>query len=310
MSIEQPKVGQLEAKRVTALSALLLRTRRLEAASIDARMRAVMITATLLVIPDLVLEEQPLRASWHTVAVVGDWVIWLVFLVEFAAIVLLAKDWRSWLRRYPLAPAMLVLTPPLAPPALQALRVFRLLRLLRVARGFELLSKLLTLDGLKYIMVLAAFLVVGGGTVFAGVESSVGHRISTWDGIWWAMGTATTEGSNIAVATNAGRAIAIVLMLAGIGVFSIMTGAIAQHFLSNSRADSTQELSSGEKAIMDRLDELADRLHGIEIARLGDALPLGGSAQHITGGRGTTGLATSETPEGKDTMRVPSRGSP
>jgi hypothetical protein len=33
-----------------------------------------MIVATLLVIPDLILEEQPLRASWHRVAVIGDWV--------------------------------------------------------------------------------------------------------------------------------------------------------------------------------------------------------------------------------------------
>jgi hypothetical protein len=110
---------------------------------------------------------------------------------------------------------MLVLTPPFAPVAIQALRVFRLLRLLRVARGFQLMSKLLTLEGLKYVMAIAVFLVVGGGTVFAGVESSVGPHVSTWDGIWWAVGTATTEGSNIPVTTNAGRAIAITLMQRG-----------------------------------------------------------------------------------------------
>jgi len=129
------------------------------------------------------------------------------------------------------------------------------------------MSKLLTLDGLKYVMALAVFLVVGGGTVFASVESHVGHQVSTWDGIWWAMGTVTTEGSNIEVTTNAGRALAIVLMLTGIGVFSIMTGALAQHFLSSSRVDDTEELSHGEKAIMVRLDELSARLAGIEMAR-------------------------------------------
>jgi hypothetical protein len=155
MSIEQIDIGQLEGKRVNRTSAVLMRTRRFDAAEIDARMRGVMIAATLLVIPDLVFEEQPLRASWHSVAVIGDWAIWLVFLVELAAIVVLARDWRTWLRSYPLAPAMLVLTPPFAPPALQALRLFRLLRLLRVARGFQLLSKLLTLDGLKYLIALA-----------------------------------------------------------------------------------------------------------------------------------------------------------
>jgi voltage-gated potassium channel len=245
----------------------------------------VMITATLLVIPDLILEEQPLRASWHTVAMIGDWIIWLVFVAEFAAILILAKDWQSWLRKYPLAPAMLVFTPPFAPAALQALRVFRLLRLLRVARGFQLMSNLLTLDGLKYVMALAAFLVVGGGTVFASVESSIGHHVSTWDGIWWALGTVTTEGSNVAVTTNAGQVIAIVLMLTGIGVFSIMTGAIAQHFLSSVRLSDNEELSHGESAIMARLDEVAARLRGVEIAQMGEATP------HRSG-RPTTSVST------------------
>ena len=265
MSIEQTKFSQ--PSRRTGLSATLVQTRRMQAASINARMRAVMITATLLVIPDLILEEQPLRASWHTVAVIGDWVIWLVFLVEFAAILVLAQDWRAWLGRYPLAPAMLVLTPPFPPAALQAWRVFRLLRLLRVARGFQLLSNFLTLDGLKYVVALAVFLVAGGGTVFASVESHVGHHISAWDGIWWAMGTVTTEGSSIEVTTNAGRVIAIVLMLTGIGVFSIMTGAIAQHFLASRRLNDTEALSQGEEAIVARLDQIAGRLDNLEHAQ-------------------------------------------
>ena len=282
MAIEQTNALQGEYDQRTTLARALRRTRRFEAAAIDARMRTVMITATLLVIPDLVLEEQPLRASWHTVATIGDWIIWLVFLVELTAIFILAEDWRLWLRKYPLAPALLIFTPPFAPAALQSLRVFRLLRLVRVARGFQLMSNLLTLDGLRYVMALAAFLVVGGGTVFASVESSVGHHVSTWDGIWWALGTVTTEGSNIEVTTDAGRAIAIVLMLTGIGVFSIMTGAVAQRFISSTRLAATEELSRGEEAIMARLDELAGRIQGFELTQTG-AVPPHRSGRRITG---------------------------
>jgi hypothetical protein len=199
----------------------------------------------------------------------ADWFIWLVFLVEFAAIIVFAEDWRAWLHRYPLAPAMLVLTPPFAPPAIQALRVFRLLRLVRVARGFQLLSKLLTLDGLKYVAALAVFLVVGGGTIFADVQSHAGEHLSTWDGIWWAIGTISTEGTKIEATTDAGRAIAITLMLTGIGAFSILTGAVTQHFLA-SRPRQIADLTPGEQAIMTRLNELAIRLDGLETTAVPD----------------------------------------
>jgi len=169
---------------------------------------------------------------------------------------------RAWTRRW--EAAALILTPPFAPAAIQALRVFRLLRLLRVARGFEMLSKLLTLDGLKYAVALAVFLVIGGGTVFASVETHVGHQVSTWDGIWWAIGTVSTEGTKIEATTAAGRAIAIVLMLTGIGVFALLTGAVSQHFIASRAIPRVAELSDGEKAIMARLDELTARLAGIE----------------------------------------------
>lgn len=45
----------------------------------------------------------------------------------------------------------------------------------------------------------------------------------------------STEGSNISVTTTTGRVIAIVLMLTGIGTFSVLTGALAQKFLTDSR---------------------------------------------------------------------------
>lgn len=273
MSIQPTDMQHLETQRSGGFSAVLMRTRRWEAAAIDERLRAVMIAATLLVIPDLIMEEQPLRSTWHSVALAADWFIWLVFLVEFAAIIVFAEDWRAWLHRYPLAPAMLMLTPPFAPPAIQALRVFRLLRLVRVARGFQLLSKLLTLDGLKYVAALSVFLVVGGGTIFADVQSHAGEHLSTWDGIWWAIGTISTEGSKIEATTDAGRAIAITLMLTGIGVFSILTGAVTQHFFASRPSNRTADLTPGEQAIMARLNELAARLDGLEIPLADAGLP-------------------------------------
>ncbi len=237
--------------------------------AVDEKLKIPLIVATVLVIPDLILEEQPLSHSWHAVAVLGDWVIWLAFLVEFGAVMLLARDWREWMRSYPLALPMLVLTPPFAPAAIQALRVFRLLRLLRVVRGFQFLTKgLLSLEGVRYVAAVAVFLVIAGGVVLAQVETTAARPVSDWDGIWWAIGFVTTNGESQNVTTDAGRAIAIVLMLAGIGVFSVLTAAVAQRFVASRevpRAEAEADrISEGERAIISRLEELSWRLSELE----------------------------------------------
>ncbi|MHB8234001.1 MAG: ion channel [Solirubrobacteraceae bacterium] len=246
-----------------------MRLRRTTAAAVDARLRIPLTIAALLVIPDLILQEQPLREPWHRVAVIGDWAIWLAFLVEFTAIVLLASDWRSWMRRFPLVLPMLVLTPPFAPAALQGLRAFRLLQLLRVARGFQFLSKgLLSLEGVRYVAALAVFLVLGGGVALAEVETTAARSVSDWDGIWWAIGFVTTNGESTNVHTDAGRGIAIVLMLTGIGVFSVLTAAVAQRFVASREVPQAEaeaaRVSDGEHAILSRLDELSARLVELE----------------------------------------------
>ncbi|HUA73955.1 MAG TPA: ion channel [Solirubrobacteraceae bacterium] len=239
------------------------------AAEVDAKLRVPLMIAALLVIPDLILEEQPLSSWWHTLAVVGDWAIWLAFLVELLAVLLLARDWRAWMRSYPLALPMLVLTPPFAPAAIQALRVFRLLRLLRAVRGFQLISReLLSLEGVRYVAAVAVFLVLAGGVVLAQVETTATKPVSDWTGIWWAIGFVTTNGESSNVHTDAGRGIAIVLMLAGIGVFSILTAAVAQRFVASREvplAEAEEErLSDGERAIISHLEELSGRLTQLE----------------------------------------------
>jgi voltage-gated potassium channel len=248
-----------------------MRFRGSTAAAVDARLRIPLAIAALLVIPDLILEEQPLREMWHTVAVVGNWAIWLAFFVEFVAILTLASDWRAWMRKYPLALPMLILTPPFAPGPVQALRAFRLLRLLRVARGFQFVSKeLLSLEGVRYVAAVAVFLVLGGGVALAQVETTAARHVSSWDGIWWAIGFVTTNGESANVHTDSGRAIAIVLMLTGIGVFSVITAAIAQRFVASREVPEAKAeaalISAGEQAIMERLDEISIRVSAIEPA--------------------------------------------
>jgi voltage-gated potassium channel len=81
----------------------------------------------------------------------------------------------------------------------------------------------------RFASILAFMTAVGGGATYASVE---GKQVSTWDGVWWAVSTMTTVGyGDQYPVTAAGRAIAIIVMLVGIGFIAIITAAIAQKFV-------------------------------------------------------------------------------
>ncbi len=94
------------------------------------------------------------------------------------------------------------------------------------------------------------------------------RHVSDWDGIWWAVGFVTTNGQSSTVHTDAGRAIAIVLMLTGIGVFSVLTAAVAQRFVASRAVPEVEaeeaRIGAGDGAIMARLEELSTRLRELE----------------------------------------------
>jgi voltage-gated potassium channel len=51
--------------------------------------------------------------------------------------------------------------------------------------------------------------------------------VSAWDGVWWAVTTVSTVGyGDITPTTDGGRAIAITVMLVGIGFVAILTAAV------------------------------------------------------------------------------------
>jgi hypothetical protein len=72
-------------------------------------------------------------------------------------------------------------------------------------------------------------------------------------------------------------------MLTRIGVFSILKGAVSQHFLASSSANPrTDERAQDDSAVLARLDELATRLAKIE-AGLINGEQLGDHARDTVG---------------------------
>jgi len=172
-----------------------------------------------------------------------------------------------WLRDNPLEVAIVLFTPPFLPASLQVLRVFRLLRLARLFRLAPLARRLFSIEGLRYVALLALLTVLGGGAAFAAIEK----HSSTWDGVWWAITTMTTVGyGDVSPHTDLGRVLAIAIMLIGIGFIAIITGAVAERFLATEFeevAEATHEVEATEADVLAELREVRTRLDRLE-ARL------------------------------------------
>jgi len=172
-------------------------------------------------------------------------------------------DRRQWLREHPVEVVVVVLSPPFLPSSLAAARVLRLLRLVRLLRLAVVVRRLFTMEGVRYVALLAFVTVLAGGTAFAGVE----ERPTAWDGIWWAATTMTTVGyGDITPGTDAGRVIGLVVMVVGIGFGSILIGAVAERFVQRdvreTAAEVEREVDAGEDELLHALREVSARLHG------------------------------------------------
>jgi voltage-gated potassium channel len=223
--------------------------------AIERRLEGPLLVFALLTIPAIAIEQSSVDQPWDTIATVLNWSIWLAFVGELVVMMRVVPDRGQWLRDHPLDLAIVILTPPFLPASMQAARAFRLLRLLRLLKAGVLVRRLLTTEGVKDAAVLAMLTVLGGGAAFAAVEND--QDLSAWDGVWWAVTTVTTVGyGDIGPQTDAGRAIAMAVMLVGIGFVAILTAAAAERFMRSRREE--------ERHIAAQLDEIVARLDAME----------------------------------------------
>ena len=88
---------------------------------------------------------------------------------------------------------------------------------------------------------------------------------SIGSGLWWAVQTVTTVGYGDHVpATLAGRVVATLVMLAGIGFLTVITAAITSSFVSRSRFERTPV--EGDAPTREQLRQMDERLERIEAA--------------------------------------------
>jgi voltage-gated potassium channel len=192
-----------------------------------------------------------------------DWIIWALFAAEYLVRLYLAPG--KWLFvRSNLIDLAVVLVPFLRP--LRVARSVRMLRLLRLAvlgtlfgRALKTATAVLRRANLGYTLLIVTVVTIGAGLLVAELErgSSDADIRTPAEGLWWAITTVTTVGYGDGVpVTPAGRAVAVVLMLVGVGVFGLLAAALAS-FLIERGPRSDQKVSTADlHEIISRLDRL------------------------------------------------------
>jgi len=228
-----------------------------------------MLIAAALTLPMVAISESHPGGALEDVAGVLNWVTWLAFAIELVVMLAVVPNRRAWLRHHPLDPFIVFFTPPVLPAGLQGLRVLRLLRLVRLLRLAQLSREVFSLEGLRYAMFLAFLTVIGGGALFVAFEKH-SQQLNDWQGIYWAVTTMTTLGSDIYPTTTGGEIVSVTILIVGIGFVALLTGAFAQRFLSPEIAEVEEELEaeqvSAEQVAMRELLGVREQLEALELA--------------------------------------------
>ncbi len=210
----------------------------------------------LLVVPLLV----DLSPGVETTFFALDWLIWVVFVLEYGIRLYLAPNKRHFVS-HNIIDLLFVLIPFLRP--LRVLRSARAFALLRATRGMVVLLRavdavqdVLKRHKLGYTLLIAMVVVVGSGLLVATIEEASPDRniTSIPDGLWWAVTTITTVGyGDRFPVTPIGRAIGAGVMILGIGLFGLLAASLASLLVEK---DLDRELDPQIAEINGRLERI------------------------------------------------------
>lgn len=135
---------------------------------------------------------------------------------------------------------------------LKLTKASRLIRVFSVsARVFSKAKRFFNTNGLKYVITLTVFSILGGT-----IGMTILEEMSFYDALWWSFVTATTVGyGDLSPASSGGRIIAAVLMLVGIGLIGSLTSSITSYFLDSEKQEAKSEKVKMALLLYDSLND-------------------------------------------------------
>jgi len=196
-------------------------------------------------------------------------VLWTIMVVEYIVRLILVPDRGRYLSSRRIEPFAVAL------PALQPLRILGMDRSSLVATELALRSlAILRHRGLfRVLLVAAGLLFIGAWLVLLAETNAPGSNIHNYgNALWWAVVTVTTVGYGTRYpVTGVGRAVAVVLMLVGIGLIGVLTATVASFFVQEHTDANKAQVKEVHEDLGGHLTAIEDRLARIETLLAGSA---------------------------------------
>lgn len=209
-------------------------TERQEVNSYELFIAALSVISIINIVLALVISDPAVR----NVVTIVDTGLCVVFFADFLGRLRRAESKRGYFFRQL---GWLDLLGSLPFPGLRIARVFRVVRVVRLVRAVgmkTLIDKVLhdRASSALYTVLVLCVLVIEYGSIFELVanRASPDANITTAsDSVWYTIVTITTVGyGDKYPVTNPGRIVGVLIMVVGVGLFGVLTGYLANTFLS------------------------------------------------------------------------------
>jgi len=193
---------------------------------------------------------------------ITNWGIWLFFVLETVVLVSLVEDKRRYLRSNWMNLLIIGAGVPVLwgggahAAALRTLRLLLMFPLLLNTSGT--VRKILTRNYLGTTLLVALAFTLVSGLLITGIDPGIE---TVWEGLWWAWVTVATVGyGDVVPQSVAGKAFGAIVILFGVGFFSLLTASFSAYFVSRGEIEIEEE----EVEEIYRLKDIVRRIEAME----------------------------------------------